>query len=281
MLPSEPLRPWAWATAWSASCVCRALAELPQPFGQVGAHGHGELPQGIFVAVQAPAQLVHVQRAGGGRCVRGARWLAAASHRGRVHRPAGRTQQRLVHRLHQGLRTHRFGRVAVHAGRQTGLTVAVHGVRRHRHDGRMRQAASDFLVTDQAGGFQSVGSRHLDVHQHDVHATQGPLLDRLLPVARQPHAAAQAPEQLVHQQLVDRVVLGHQHTQARKTVTRLRDLVQLDRRAQRTGVDSRFAQGQGHREGAALTEGALQLHAARPSAGPGASRSPSPSPLPP
>ncbi len=66
----------------------------------------------------------------------------------------------------------------------------------------------------------------------------------------------------MHQQLVDRVVLGQQHTQPGKTPPGLRHLAQLRRCAVWPRVRGRFAHGQRHGETAALAQLAHQFDAA-------------------
>ncbi len=60
---------------------------------------------------------------------------------------------------------HRLRNIGVHAGLQTTLAIAVHGVGGHRDDGQEVPAR---LAADQARGFQAVEHGHLDVHQYKV-----------------------------------------------------------------------------------------------------------------
>src|SRR4029434_161012 len=72
----------------------------------------------------------------------------------------------LAQRLDETLDAYRLGELVVHARGEALLAVALHRVRRHRHDARaiVRFTARD----DAARGFEPVHLRHLNVHQHDV-----------------------------------------------------------------------------------------------------------------
>ena len=74
----------------------------------------------------------------------------------------------------------RLGDVVVHARRDACLAVAVHGVRRHRHDARSSHPRP--AVADPAGRLEAVELRHLDVHEHEVVAGTLDRGDRLEPV---------------------------------------------------------------------------------------------------
>ncbi len=61
---------------------------------------------------------------------------------------------------------HGFHDVAVHAGLQTAVAVALHGVGGHGDDGQMLGVR--LPPADLGGGFQTVHLGHLDIHQDEI-----------------------------------------------------------------------------------------------------------------
>src|ERR1035441_3366857 len=61
----------------------------------------------------------------------------------------------------------RLGEVAIHAGVDAALVVALHGVRGHSDDGLVPAGAALGLA-DRGGGFEAIHLWHLYIHQHQV-----------------------------------------------------------------------------------------------------------------
>ena len=100
--------------------------------------------------------------------------------------------------------------MVVHAGVQAGLAVLAKGVGGHRDD-RQAQAGAG---ADLASGGQAVQLGHLHVHQHQGVVAGQRQLHRVAAVVSGLHHQPDAAQQLLPHLLVDRVVLGQQHTLA-------------------------------------------------------------------
>ena len=83
-----------------------------------------------------------------------------------------------------------LGQVAVHAGLQAALPVALHGVGGHGDDRGMGHACR-FPFADHGGGLEAAHHRHLHVHQDDVEAACRVERQRLLTVVGHLHVVAQ------------------------------------------------------------------------------------------
>jgi hypothetical protein len=105
-----------------------------------------------------------------------------------------------------------LGEVAVHAGGEAALAIALHGVGRHGDDGHMF-ARLPLALSQQPRGGEAVQLRHLHVHQHEVEGFAGECVQRFAAVVRNDGVVAQAFEQLERDLLVDGTVLGQQHVQ--------------------------------------------------------------------
>src|ERR1019366_1738666 len=107
----------------------------------------------------------------------------------------------------------RLGEVAIHAGVDAALVVALHGVRGHSDDGLVPAGAALGLA-DRGGGFEAIHLWHLYIHQHQVERLLLHRRHRLSPIAGQGHSVAAFFEHPFRQQdlqaesgylLVDRV----------------------------------------------------------------------------
>ena len=82
----------------------------------------------------------------------------------------------------------RLAQIVVHAGGQTLLPHAAHGVGSHRDN---RQCGIAVVATDQGGGFIAPHDRHLDIHEHQIIVRAEYGGHRLLAIGRkvgnQPH----------------------------------------------------------------------------------------------
>ena len=107
---------------------------------------------------------------------------------------------------------HRLRQVAVHAGGEAALPVALHGVGGHRHDGGARMAGG-LALADARGGLEAAHHRHLHVHQDDVEVAAGVEGEGLLAVVGHLDLVTQFAQQAQREGAVDRVVLGQQHAQ--------------------------------------------------------------------
>ena len=85
--------------------------------------------------------------------------------------PTGAFPRQAFDRRNQLLRIYRLGNIAVHAGRQTSVAVALHDSRRECNDWKM-SAGGPFLLANSAGGGESIHFGHLDVHENDVEVLQ-------------------------------------------------------------------------------------------------------------
>ena len=106
----------------------------------------------------------------------------------------------------------RLGDVVVHAGGQTLLRIALHGVGGHGDDRHVGPAAVQ--APDRGGRLEPVHLRHLDVHEDEIVGKIADRLDRFPAVGGDIDAVAQLGDQAGGDLLVDLIVLGHQDAQA-------------------------------------------------------------------
>ena len=104
-----------------------------------------------------------------------------------------------------------LGQIIVHARRQTGVAIALHGIGGHGDDHHIALARRQ--AADNAGGGQSVHARHLHVHEDQIVVAALDQGDRLAAIVGHVGAMAQLGQQPHRHLLVDGVVLGHQNPQ--------------------------------------------------------------------
>ena len=117
-----------------------------------------------------------------------------------------------LHQSNQFLVVDRLGQVAIHAGRQALLTVALHGMGGHGDDRRPLSLA--FSGTDHPGRFQTVQVRHLHVHQHHIEVLLTDHFECLKAVLSDFDAVAALTQNVNGHLLVRRIVFRQQDSQA-------------------------------------------------------------------
>ena len=174
---------------------------------QLGGRGH-HVAQELRGDDAQPLRVVAHQPAQGGRVEPGQRRRNSmpgriAGGRGVMpgqHLLQGAVEQVRIHRL----RVHR-----VHAGRETALAILRRRVGRHAQD---RLALQARVRADAARGLVAVHAGHLHVHDHQVVGRIGlQPRQRLHAVAGQRRDHADALQQVAQHDLVELVVLHHQH----------------------------------------------------------------------
>ena len=115
------------------------------------------------------------------------------------------------------VRVDRLGLEVIHSGLEATPAILDHGAGGH---GNHTLACQRWRCPDLARGLVAVHYGHLHVHQHDIEAFFGQLLQRLAPVAAKRHHHPALQEQFFDHLLVERIVLGHQDARAPQERTR-------------------------------------------------------------
>ena len=188
----------ACAAARSATGVPgdHRVADRGKPHRQVLEEQPNDVGHQFVVAGEPVPQRVLVERDRGRRPPSAAAAVAVLFDDGEQHR-----------------RIDRLREIAVHAGGQAPLAIAVHRVRRHGDDADV--LARDALAhANRDGRVESAHDRHLQIHQHQVEGLALEPGQGLAAVLGDRHVMAAAGQQAGRDPLVDHVVLDEQDARA-------------------------------------------------------------------